>query len=81
MIALGAIVDTGDLWRTVAAASVAGIGVTLIFSLGILGTARFAEANRDGRRLPAAVFGALGLVGFLGTLAAVVLGIVLVATG
>jgi hypothetical protein len=77
----GAIVDASDLWQTVAAAFVAGIGVTVAFSIGILGAAQFSEANRDGRPLPAVLFGAIGLLGFLTTLAAVVLGVVLLATG
>ncbi|MGH2953088.1 MAG: hypothetical protein ACRDK9_03570 [Solirubrobacterales bacterium] len=80
LLTLGAVVDTGDLGQTVAAAFVAGIGVTLMFSLGILGAARFAEANRDGRQLPAVLFAAIGLLGFLGTLGAVALGLVLLAT-
>jgi hypothetical protein len=80
LLPIGAIVDTGDLGQTVAAAFVAGIGVTLVFSLGILGAARFSEASRDGRPLLATVFGTLAVLGFLGMLAAVALGVVLMAT-
>ena len=46
---LATLVDTGALLKTVAAAFVAGVGVTLIFSLAILGAARFAELSRDER--------------------------------
>jgi hypothetical protein len=77
----GAIVDASDLWQTVAAAFTAGIGVTLAFSIGILGAAQFSEANRDGRPLSAFMFGAVGLLGFLVTLGAVALGVILLATG
>jgi hypothetical protein len=80
LLPLGAVVDTGDLWQTVVAAFVAGIGVTAAFSLGILGAARFAAASRDGRPVSATAFAALALVGFLATVGAVVLAVVLVAT-
>ena len=45
---LATIVDTEALLKTVVAAFVAGVGMTLIFSLAILGVARFAELSRDG---------------------------------
>src|SRR5207244_7697500 len=60
---LATVVDTGALLRTVAAALVAGVGVTLMFSLAILGATRFAEMNGDGRPVAAASFGALAIVG------------------
>ena len=80
MISLGAIVDTTDLWQTVAAAFIAGIGVTLAFSVGILGAARLMEANRDGRGLAGVLFAGMATAGFLATLAAVVFGLVLMTT-
>ena len=73
---LATIVDTTALWQTIVASLVAGIGTTLIFSLAILGAARFAEANRNGRAGEAVIFGALGILGLLATLAAVVVGII-----
>lgn len=76
MISLGTVVDTEALWRTVVAAFVAGVGTTLVFSVAILGAARFSEATRDGRTVEAAIFATLGIVGALATVAAVVVGVV-----
>ena len=74
---LATIVDWEALGETVLAAFVAGVGVTLTFSLAILGAVRVAEASRDGRRLEAGFFGALGLLALAATLAAIVFGIVI----
>ena len=49
---IATIVDTTALWQTVVAAFVAGVGTTFVFSLAILGAARFAEASREGRGGP-----------------------------
>jgi hypothetical protein len=76
MLTLAAIVDTKELWQTVAAAAVAGIGVTLVFSLAILGAARSADATRDGKRAEAVMFGVLATLGLLGTAAAVTIGMI-----
>ena len=57
---LATVVDTEALLKTVAAAFVAGVGVTLIFSLAILGAARFAELSRDGAGRRGVVRGAGG---------------------
>jgi hypothetical protein len=76
---LATIVDTNALLKTVVAAFIAGVGVTLIFSLAILGASRFVDRSRDGRPAAAVAFGALGLVALLGALAAVTLGIIAMA--
>ena len=73
---LATIVDTSALWQTIVAAFVAGVGTTLVFSLAILGVARFAEANRQGRSFQWAVFAALALLGLLATAAAIVFGVI-----
>lgn len=73
---IATIVDTTALWQTVAAAFVAGVGTTIVFSFAILGATRFADANRDGNRLHAAVYGALSLVGVLATAAAIVAAVI-----
>lgn len=73
---IATIVDTKALAETVAAAFVAGVGATVVFSLAILGTTRFAEANRDGRRLQAALFGALAVAGLLATAATAVVAVI-----
>jgi hypothetical protein len=73
---LATIVDTQALLKTVIAAFIAGVGVTLIFSLAILGASRFVDRSRDGRPAAAVAFGALGVVAVVAALAAVTLGII-----
>jgi hypothetical protein len=73
---IATIVDTSALWQTIVAAFVAGVGTTVAFSLAILGASRFAEANREGRRMETALFGALALFGLLATAAAITFGII-----
>ena len=77
---LATIVDTSALWQTLVAAFVAGVGTTLVFSLAILGVARLAEANRQGRSVQSAVFAALALLGLLATAAAIVFGVIVMTT-
>jgi hypothetical protein len=77
---LATIVDTSALWQTIVAAFVAGVGTTLVFSLAILGVARLAEANRQGRSFQASVFAALALLGLLATAAAIVFGVIVMTT-
>ena len=76
---LSTIVDTQALLKTVVAAFVAGVGVTLIFSLAILGASRFVHRSRDGRLAAAIAFGALGVVAVAAALAVVTLGIIVMA--
>lgn len=73
---LATIVDTAALLKTIVASFVAGVGVTLIFSLAILGAARFADLNRDGRPVAAVAFGTLAVVALAAAAAAVVIGII-----
>jgi len=73
---LATIVDTQALLKTVVAAFAAGIGVTFIFSVAILGASRFADRSRDGRPVTAIAFGALGLVALAAALGAVTVGII-----
>jgi hypothetical protein len=77
---IATIVDTDALWETVVGATVAGIGTTFVFSLAILGAARFTEANRDGRTLEAGLFGALAVLGLAATGAAIVIGVIVMTS-
>jgi hypothetical protein len=74
------IVDTAALWQTIVAAFVAGVGTTLIFSLTLLGAVRFADASREGRRVEAAIFATVGVLGVLATIAAIVIGVIVMST-
>jgi hypothetical protein len=77
---LATLVDTHALWQTIVAAFVAGVGVTLVFSLAILGAARFADASRDGRGGAATLFGALALLALTATAAAIVIGVIVMTS-
>jgi hypothetical protein len=70
------VVEVQDLWRTVVAALVAGVWVTVVFSLAIYGATRFAETRRDERPLASGAAAALMVLMLTATLASVVLGIV-----
>ena len=73
---LATVVETGNLLRTVAVSLVAGIGVTLIFSITLWGAIRSVDLSRSERRLAAGLAASLAVTGLLATLAAVVIGIV-----
>jgi len=77
---LATIVDTQALLKTVIASAVAGVGVTLAFSLAILGATRFAELNRDRRPAAAAAFGAVAVLGLGAAAAAVTIGIIVMSS-
>ena len=73
---IASIVDTKELLETVVYAAIAGIGITLIFSLGIYGSTRFADYSRDGRRLEAGLSGLLAILATLATIAILIVGII-----
>jgi hypothetical protein len=68
-------VDWAALGKVVAASLVAGIGVTLCFSLAVVGATRFTELRRDQRGVGAAFYGVLALAGLAATVASVVIAI------
>ena len=73
-------VEVEELWRTVAAALVAGVGVTVVFSLAIYGATRFADTRRDERPLASSAAAVLTVLALAATLASVVLGIVVMTS-
>jgi hypothetical protein len=78
---IATVVNTTELWQTVAAAFIAGVGVTSAFSLAVLGGARFAEATRDGRPFVAAMSAALAIAGLLATAAGIAVGVIVMTSG
>ncbi len=80
MIVLGALVEGQALLETVVASVVAGVGVTLAFSVAIWGFGRSAELGREDRTLAAASSATAGVLGLLVVLAAVVGGIVVMTS-
>jgi hypothetical protein len=73
---IATIVDTDALLATVLAALVSGLGVTLIFSLAILGGTRFIEHNRSGSSVAALAFGTMGVLALVAFVAAIAIGII-----
>jgi len=77
---MATIVETKDLLQTVIASLAGGVGITVVFSVAIWGTARFADLSRDERPLAAAAAASLAALAGLATLAGVVYGIVVMAS-
>jgi hypothetical protein len=59
---LATLIDWGALGKVVLYASVAAVGVTMVFSFGIVGLARFDERRRGGQGAGGAGYAALALV-------------------
>ena len=70
-----AAVNVGDLVEVIWVSLVAGVGVTLTFSLVVLGTGRSAEARRTGREGAALAYATLAGVAFLVFVAGLVAGV------
>jgi Na+/H+ antiporter NhaA len=80
MMPLAEIVDWQALLETGIAAFVAGVGVAFTVSLTILGAARSAESSREGRSGHATAYALVGVLGFTATAAAIVAGIIVMAS-
>jgi len=68
-------IDSELLLQVVWVSLVAGVGISALFSLVILGGARATDARRAGRSGAAAVYAALAFVGFLLFVGGVALGV------
>jgi hypothetical protein len=68
-------VDGHLIWQVVYVSLLAGVGISALFSLVILGTVRAGDARRAGRGGAAVAYAALGLVAV--ALALVAVGVVL----
>lgn len=80
MLPLAEVVETKELLQTVVFASVAGIGVTTIFSIAIWGAARFVDLSQEDRRLHAVAAAAVAGLALLAVAAAVVIGIIVMTS-
>jgi predicted RecB family nuclease len=76
---LATIVDTKALLQTVGVSLVAGLGVTVTFSMMVFGATRLADLRRHDRPVLAAAAGVLSAVALAITVGAIVLGIVVMA--
>jgi hypothetical protein len=77
---MAVVVETKELLQTVVASVVAGVGVTVVFSMAIWGLARFADLSRAERPIAAGAAAALAGLALMVTLAAVVFGIAIMSS-
>ena len=77
---MATIVQAGDLAKTAIASFVAGVGVTVVFSVAIWGGARFIDLSRSGHPFAAGAAAVVGVLALTLTLAAVVVGIVVMTS-
>jgi Na+-translocating ferredoxin:NAD+ oxidoreductase RnfA subunit len=80
MIIAGDIVDWAALGEVVWVSFAAAIGVTIAFSMVIVGAVRFAEMRRAERMPQATLYALLGLVGLAITTGAIVAGIIVMTS-
>ena len=80
MSSLATIVETKNLIETVVYATVAGIGVTAIFSVAIWGAARFTDLSQEERRPAAVAAAGVAGVALLAVLATIVFGVVVMTS-
>ena len=81
MTTFASIVDWDALLATVAASVIAGLGVVIAFSIAIYGAARFAEGRRVGAPLETGLAATLTVLALLGCVAAIVVGVLVMASG
>jgi hypothetical protein len=77
---LATLVEGKELLETVIASTVAGIGVTFVFSVAIWGVARFADLNRNERPVAAGAAALVAALALLATAAVVVFGIIVMTS-
>jgi cation transporter-like permease len=76
VIVLSKVVETTELLQTVAASVIAGIGITIVFSIAVYGATRFVDLSRDERTVAATAAIATAVLAFLVCIAAVVIAII-----
>ena len=72
---LATIVHTDELLQTIVASVVAGVGITVVFSIAIWGAARFVDLSSNERRVAAMGAAAVGIIGLAMTLGMVAVGL------
>jgi hypothetical protein len=80
MSSFATVVDTKALLETVVASLIAGVGITVIFSMAIAGAALFADARRNARPVLATGAVVLMTVGLAGSAAAIAFGIIVMTS-
>jgi hypothetical protein len=77
---LATVVEWGDLLDLIWSATLAGIGVTCVFAIAVLGATRAVDLQRDGRGTRAAVYGLVAVLSLTVFAGAVVLGIIVMTS-
>ena len=77
---IATLVEGRELLETVGASVIAGIGVTLVFSVAIWGVARFADLSRNERPLAAGAAALVACLALVATAGIVVIGIVVMTS-
>lgn len=77
---IATVVDWAALRDVVVASLAAGVGVTVAFSLAILGLTRFADMRRDGKAFEGWAYAGLAIAGLAVSATAVVYGIILMTS-
>jgi hypothetical protein len=72
---IASIVDTDALLEVIGVSIVAGIGLTAVYGVAIVGATRAVDLGRRGATAGAVFFGALGIVAMAVVLASIVFGI------
>jgi hypothetical protein len=74
------IVDWGALGQVIGFSLAGGVGVTIAFSLTILGAVRSTDMRRAERPVEATFYAIVGLLGLVVTIAALIAGIIVMTT-
>jgi hypothetical protein len=72
---IASIVDTHDLLEVIWVSIVAGVGLTAVYGVAIVGATRAIDAGRQGATAGAVMYGALGIVAIAVVIAASIFGI------
>lgn len=73
-------VSVGDLVQVVVVSLVAGLGVTVVFALAILGAIRARDAHREDRGAARVAWGGVSLAALVGVAVAVLAGLWVVSS-
>lgn len=77
---IASVVEWDKLLDVVIVSLVAGLGVSAVFAVAILGATRVMDMSRDGRALEAGAYAVLAVVSLAVVIAAVVYGIVIMTS-
>ena len=77
---IAAVVEWGDLLQVVYVSLIAGVGITLVWSVGIVGVANWDQRRQAGNRGGAAAYAALAVIAGLVVVAVIVEAVIIMTT-